>query len=75
MILTVATRVPNYFAMAATEIEILDSEIRDPAVGVIGHALGKARIRGRGGEQWLEVTIEVDDDSAIAAATRNGGPF
>lgn len=56
-------------------VEILDSEVRDPAAGVIGHIVGPGRINWNDGRSYLEITVEIDDDAAITAATRNGGPF
>jgi hypothetical protein len=76
MIVTISLELPDAVETPWFDsIEILDSEVRDPAAGVIGHATGPARIRWSDRRRYLEVTIDIDDDAAIAAATRNGAIF
>lgn len=76
MILTISLELPLHVETPWFDsIEIPDSEVRDPAVGVIGQAIGPARIAWRDGRRYLEVTIDVDDDAAIAASTRSGSVF
>lgn len=75
MILNVSLELPASVRAEGSRIDVLDTEVRDPAAGVIGHALGTARIHYRDGRRYLEITIEVDDTAAIAAATRDGAIF
>ncbi len=58
-----------------SRFEIPDSEVRDPAVGAIGRTVGPARINWRDGRRYLEITVEVDDQAAVDAATRRGPIF
>jgi hypothetical protein len=75
MILTISLELPLHVETPWYDsINITDSEVRDPAVGVIGHAIGQARITWRDGRRYLEVTIEVDDARAVDAAQR-GSPI
>lgn len=48
--------------------------VRDPATGVVGR-IRDARLNWRDGRQFLLLTLEVDDDSAVAAALRDGPVF
>lgn len=46
-----------------------DSEVRDPAVGVIGNVLSM-RDNQKAGRRYLDLTIEVDDKAVVEAALR-----
>lgn len=84
MILQVAVEIPADASVAIGNGETVyrmgvlwkvgDSEVRDPAVGVIGNVLA-VRDNQKAGRRWLELTIEVDDKAAVEAATRRSPAF
>lgn len=76
MILEVVLPVPDGWTVGPeTNFGVIgDAEVRDLATGVIGN-VRSARLNWRGGHAEIVATIEVDDDSAVAAAVRNGPIF
>lgn len=55
-------------------IEAERAPVVDPAVGRIGSVVHATTTR-RDGRDFLVLTLDIDDDSAVAAATRDGGVF
>lgn len=70
MRLNVTLELPDNVAITGpcpTRLEILDSEVRDPAQGVVGRTVGPARVNWRDGRRYLEVTVDVDEKAMVAA--------
>lgn len=55
-------------------VEAESAPVVDPAVGRVGSVVSVETTR-RAGRDYLVLVLEIDDDSAIAAATRDGGVF
>lgn len=66
--------VPDGTIVERGALRVADAPVTDPATGQIGNVV-HADVTTRGGRTFVRLALEIDDDSAVVAALRDGGVF